>query len=122
VNAFDPYLSKAKEALAGAESELAAGRYNNAAGRAYYAAFQAAISALIRESLIRTAWTHEEVQALFAGQLINRRKLYPAELRSVLPELLFIRITADYRPNAVSRAVAGQTLRRARRFLETVLR
>src|SRR5205823_6359850 len=39
---------KALESLAGAESELANGRYNNAANRAYYACFQAAIAALQR--------------------------------------------------------------------------
>jgi uncharacterized protein (UPF0332 family) len=121
VNAFDPYLSKAKEALAGAESERQDDTTTQP-GRAYYAAFQAAISALIRVDLRQTTWTHERVQALFAGQLINRRKLYPTELRSVLPELLAIRVTADYKPNAVSRAVARQTVRRAHRFLDAVER
>jgi uncharacterized protein (UPF0332 family) len=33
------YLEKAEESLAGAESELANGRYNNCANRCYYACF-----------------------------------------------------------------------------------
>ena len=40
------YLRKALESLAGAESECANRRFSNCANRAYYAAFQAAISAL----------------------------------------------------------------------------
>jgi len=42
------FLEKAGEALAGAESEFANGRYNNCANRCYYACFQAAIAALTR--------------------------------------------------------------------------
>jgi len=37
---------KSLECLAGVESEMEAGRYNNAANRAYYACFHAAIVAL----------------------------------------------------------------------------
>jgi len=40
------FLAKAGESLAGATSELANGRYNNTANRAYYSSFQAAIAAL----------------------------------------------------------------------------
>jgi hypothetical protein len=42
------FLDKAREALAGAESEFVNGRYNNCANRCYYASFQAAIHALQR--------------------------------------------------------------------------
>jgi hypothetical protein len=40
------FLVKAREALAGAESEYANGRFNNCANRAYYACFLAALHAL----------------------------------------------------------------------------
>jgi uncharacterized protein (UPF0332 family) len=43
------YLAKATESLLTAESEFANGRYNSCANRCYYACFQAAIAALIRE-------------------------------------------------------------------------
>jgi hypothetical protein len=44
----DPvFLDKARESLAGAESEFVNRRYNNSANRSYYAVFQAAIHALI---------------------------------------------------------------------------
>ncbi len=45
------YLLKAEESLAGAESEFINGRYNNTAGRCYYACFQAAIAALAQSYL-----------------------------------------------------------------------
>lgn len=40
------YLAKAEESLLGAISELEQSRYNNSTNRAYYACFQAAITAL----------------------------------------------------------------------------
>jgi uncharacterized protein (UPF0332 family) len=39
-------LAKAEESLAGAESGLGAGRYNNCVNRSYYVCLQAAIVAL----------------------------------------------------------------------------
>ena len=45
------FLDKAAESFAGAESELANGRFNNCANRCYYACFQAAIVALLRHQV-----------------------------------------------------------------------
>src|SRR5207253_2484259 len=93
------FLDKAEESLLGARSEHANRRYSNSANRAYYAAFQAAIAALIRAGIPppRDHWGHEYVRSAFAGQLINRRKLYPAGLRSVLSDNHELRLIADYR-------------------------
>ena len=118
------YLRKADESVSGAESEYANGRLNNCANRAYYACFQAAIAALLREG-IRTArghWAHAYVQSQFVLQLINRRHRYPSTLRSALSELLTLRQTADYDPDPISRAEANRGLRRSREFVETVRR
>ncbi len=94
------YTEKAQESLAGAESEFANGRYNNCANRCYYACFQAAITALLREGIQpaegRTQWSHEFVQGRFIGQLINRRKVYPTVLHDTLPRTMTLRHTADY--------------------------
>jgi len=46
-----PFLAKAQESVAGAESEFAAERYNNCANRCYYACFQAAIHALLKAGI-----------------------------------------------------------------------
>lgn len=74
-------MDKALESLAGAESESAAGRFNNCANRCYYACFQAAIAALMRSGVTplgaQRQWSHTFVPAQFVGQLINRRKVYP---------------------------------------------
>ena len=63
------YLAKAEESLAGAMSELANRRHQNAANRAYYACYQAAVAALYREGIRPTGkrWGHDTVRAQFAG-------------------------------------------------------
>ncbi len=118
------YQAKAEESLAGAEAEFAGGRYNNCANRAYYACFQAAVAALIRAGIRPTAGDgeggHKIVQGQFVGLLINRRKLYPADLRDALSQTLTIRERADYRPLQVGGAQARRALDRARRFVAAV--
>ena len=112
------YLIKAEESLLGAESEFANGRYNNCANRCYYSTFQAAIHALQAAGVTlqsgRSIWSHEFVQAQFAGQLISRRKLYPASLSDTLSRNLILRQTADYAVEQVSHTQASRALRRTR--------
>jgi len=116
------YWLKAAESLEGAESEYALGRYNNAANRCYYACFQAAIAALLAEGISAAdgVWEHRYVLAQFNGQLINRRKRYPAELRRVLPRLMELRQNADYSTDGVQRREVQSALRDARQFLEAI--
>lgn len=120
----EAFSSKAGESLDGAASEFVNGRYNNAANRSYYACFQAAIAALdragIRPASARAEWGHAFVQAEFVGQLINRRKIYPAELRRVLSQTLSLREQADYRLTPVSEPQAARALARARLFVAAV--
>jgi uncharacterized protein (UPF0332 family) len=118
------FLRKAEQSLAGAESELAAGRYDNCANRAYYACFQAAVAALLRAGLRPTGksgrWSHDVIQASFAEQLVNRRKLYPAALRNVLGANMPLRHSADYDADPVSEIEAARAVRRAREFVAAV--
>jgi uncharacterized protein (UPF0332 family) len=118
------YLEKAIESLAGAESEYANNRYNNCANRCYYAMFQAAIAALIaagiRPAGVRAQWEHEFVQARFAGVLIKRRKLYPADLASSFAPTQRARLTADYDPVAVSKREAERALESAHKLVSVV--
>jgi uncharacterized protein (UPF0332 family) len=119
------FLDKAAESIAGAESEFVNGRYNNCANRCYYACFQAAIHALEQAGIQPPAparWGHDFVQAQFAGQLVNRRKLYPRELHEALIRTYVLRQAADYRLDLVSETQAGRTLRRTREFLATIQR
>ncbi len=116
------FFVKAEESLAGAESEFANTRYNNAANRCYYACFQAAIATLSHEGIEPrgSQWGHAFVQAQFAGELINRRKVYPTDLRDVLERAYTLRQAADYRTNHITEIQAYRNLRRTRAFLEAV--
>ncbi len=118
------YIEKALESLAGAASEHSNRRYNNCANRCYYATFQAAVYALEQAGVTPAsrsgAWSHQATQAEFAGQLIQRRKVYPGELRSVLSLNESLRESADYEPNWVTETQAERALRRTRGFVEAV--
>jgi uncharacterized protein (UPF0332 family) len=115
------YLTKAIESLLTAESEFANGRYNSCANRSYYACFQAAIAAILKEG-IRPAgqWNHPFVQAQFVGVLINQRKRYESELRRVLADNQSLRDKADYRPEFVTATQASRALRRTRLFVTAI--
>jgi uncharacterized protein (UPF0332 family) len=115
------YVAKAGESVRTAESEFVNGRYNSCASRCYYACFQAAIAALLREG-IRPAgqWSHAFVQAQFVGVLINRRKRYDPQLRRVLADNQILRDQADYRPALVSATQARRALDRTRLFVAAV--
>jgi uncharacterized protein (UPF0332 family) len=120
----DSFLSKADESLAGAESEFVNGRYNNCANRAYYACFQAAIHALLQADIrppgTSDQWGHEFVQARFVGDMINRRKRYPADLRTTLEQNYRLRVAADYHRDRISEIRAARAVRRAEIFVAAV--
>ena len=116
------YLLKAEESIDGAESEFANRRYQNCANRAYYACYQAAVAALLQAGIQPSSsrWGHDTVQAQFVGELINRRKQYPAGLRDTFERLFQLRQTADYTVTLVSEIQAARSLRRARMFVAAV--
>jgi uncharacterized protein (UPF0332 family) len=119
------FLERADESLAGAEAALGAGRVNNAANRAYFACFQAAVAALIANGVSSRRpeqWSHDDVQARFANELVRRRKRYPAEFAGVLDQLRAIRRAADYSTAGVSSSRATTALRLARRFVAEIRR
>ena len=60
------------------------------------------------------------VQGEFVGQLINRRKLYSADLRDVLERTFSLRQTADYRSDQVTEVQASRALRRTRALVEAI--
>ena len=117
-------LVKAEESLAGAESEFVNDRYNNCANRAYYACFQAAIHALIGAGVHPLGgsgqWGHDFVQARFVGDLINRRKRYPAELRATLEQNYRLRAAADYGYDQITEIRAARAVRRAEAFVTAI--
>jgi len=122
--AMHDYLAKAHENLAGAASELRHGRTNSCTRSAYYACFHSAIAALLHAGLTAPeparGWGHDWVHASFVGQLIQRRKLYPASLRRILPDVLALRHKGDYRVTSVSRREAQQAVRSAHILVQAV--
>ena len=122
--AMHDYLAKVHENLASAESELHLGRTNSCARSAYYASFHAAIAALLHAGLATReparGWGHDWVHASFVGQLIQRRKIYSANLRRTLPDLLALRHKADYRATHVSQREAQRAVRSAQALVQAV--
>jgi len=114
------YLQKALENLVSARAELESNRYDAATNRAYFAAFQAAIAAAIDQGFSIERPDHTKVQVIFNGELINRRRVYPASLRGLLDQLESMRVKADYRPYTVGRRGATEAVRRAAQFVQAV--
>ncbi len=116
------YLTKSVENLTVAQWAYDNGHYNASANRAYYAVFQAALAALANVSVITAEErvSHERAQALFARELITRRKLYSSDFKSHLLTLQTVRELADYKPMLVSSNLASRQLKKAKEFVHAV--
>lgn len=62
------------------------------------------------------------MQGQFNGELVNRRHLYPSELRATLPQNFRLRQAADYGLEQVTEVRAARAVSRAERFVEAVER
>jgi len=113
-------LERAQESLRAAELCLHQGCVNSAVSRAYYAMFQAAQVALEHAGFRRTMWSHHGLQAAFATELIQRRKIYPAAFRNYLTSALEVRQEADYGHAGVSQKTAQRLLQRAMAFVSVI--
>jgi uncharacterized protein (UPF0332 family) len=116
------FLDKALESLASAHADFAAARYNSCANRAYYAAFQAAIAALIQEGVSPRGgeWSHRFVMSEFSSTLIRRRHIVRSSLSSALNALMEKRNVADYESRSVSKQESRRSLRRAGEIVSVV--
>ena len=116
------FLAKARESRASAEADLEAGRYNSCANRAYYAAFQAAVAALIHTGIRHheKSWPHKFVNSEFSGKLVRRRKLLDSELASTLGSLFETRVKGDYKTIDVSSSRATRSVAKATRLVKGV--
>lgn len=113
------FLERSEENISAAEELFNSQRYNASANRSYYAAFHAAIAALLHFGYT-VEIDHKPVQAAFAGMLIHGRKLFPATMKSMLLELHTVRAEADYRAGIGKKRSAAQ-LKQAQFFVSTVL-
>jgi uncharacterized protein (UPF0332 family) len=110
------FFDKAEENLTAAQVGFDSGLYNACANRAYYAALHAAIAALACQGIKRNKIDHGQVQADFSGELVRRRKIYPAKFRSYLPDIQFVRNQADYSSENVSRKRVSRRLSMLKEF------
>ena len=116
------FLKKSHDNLILAKYCLENGYYDSSANRAYYAAFQAAIAALVAQGITNAKYEHKWVQASFSRALIRQRKIYPSRISSTLLDLLFIRNRADYLEEPLNKKRATSQLGRAEDFVGMVLK
>lgn len=114
------FTAKAKENIEAAELLFENQKYNASANRAYYAAFQSAIAALVNAGIQADRISHEALQAKFSSELIQRRKIYPNKFRSYLMDLQAVRNDADYELIFVSKKVAQRQLKKAKEYVEVI--
>ncbi len=116
------FFAKAQENINAAELCFSNNLLNASANRAYYAAYHAAIFALALNGFTDEQNAHEWVQRTFAGEAIHRKKIFQNKFKSYLPELMKVRLNADYSSVGISRVVAERQLKKAKEFLEEIER
>ncbi len=107
------YFIKAKANLAAAKICYENKLFDASISRAYFAAFQAAIAALLHSGECRGKFDHKWVQAKFTEKLIKRRKIFPKRFRSYLIEMQGLRNAADYRHEPISQKKTAEQLRKS---------
>jgi uncharacterized protein (UPF0332 family) len=119
---YQNWLNKANENLAAAQLCFDHNHFNACANRLYHAMFQAGAAVLIKNGVFppKEQIGHDWPQANFSGQLIHRRKLFPANFRSYLSDAYWVRIRADYRLLSVSKKVAASELKKAKEFINAI--
>lgn len=91
---------------------------DSAASRAYFAMFQAAVSALEGRGIKRSEWTHKGVHSDFVQNFVRRRKIVPSSFAGALPAVMQIRHIADYRQPGATKRQAERAVSLAQEFLE----
>jgi len=117
------FLAKARNNLEAAERDRSHRAFDPCVSRAYFAAFQAAIAALLALANYRRRghyWDHGEVAAEFTRRLIRQRKIFGGELASILDDLKTRRHQADYSTFSMSDKIAQRALDKARRLVALV--
>ena len=112
------FLARAKENIAAASELFLSEKYNASANRAYYAAFHAAIAALMHFGHA-TDIDHKPVQASFNRFLLHERKIFPASMKTELLNLQNVRGEADYRDGIGKKRAAAQ-LKQAEQFVSVI--
>jgi uncharacterized protein (UPF0332 family) len=117
------FLAKARSNLEAAERDRSHRAFDPCVSRAYFAAFQAAIAALLALAEYRRRghyWDHGEIAAKFTRRLIRQRKIFSSDTASILDELKTRRHQADYSTTSMSEKIAERALDKARKLVELI--
>lgn len=117
---WQTFLTKAQSSLHAAERGHASRAFDPCASRAYFAAFQAAIAALLALADYRRRgqyWDHGEVAAEFTRRLIRQRRVFGSDLASILDDLKTRRHQSTF---TMSDKIARRALDRATLLVECV--
>jgi uncharacterized protein (UPF0332 family) len=117
------FLAKAQSNLEAAERDRSHRAFDPCVSRAYFAAFQAAIAALLALADYRRRghyWDHGEIAAEFTRRLIRQRKIFGSETAGILDDLKTRRHQADYSTTSMSEKIAERVLDRARKLVELI--
>ena len=117
------FLAKAQSNLEAAERDRSHRAFDPCVSRAYFAAFQAAIAALLALADYRRRghyWDHGEIAAEFTRRLIRQRKIFGSETAGILDDLKTRRHQADYSTTSMSEKIAERALDRARKLVELI--
>ena len=115
----DLFRQRSAHNLRAAELLAEAGLFDAAANRSYYAVFDAAFVACLHFG-IAVAPDHAKVLSAFCGEMVARRKIFTARIKTALYDLQRIRVQADYESKAVSKSQARHAIGIARTVLETI--
>jgi len=113
-------LERAEASLKAAQLCLERHFLDSAAARAYFAMFQAAITALEAHGVHRTEWSHKALHAALADVLIRRRKVLSAVLAGALPSAMEVRHSADYRQPGPGQRQVERIVMMAEHFVTSV--
>ncbi len=119
------FFTKVEENLSAARLCHANGLFNASANRAYYAMLQAAIALLWKKGFEfdpRKHFNHAQIQSLFAGELIHRRKVIAGKFKSYLPDAQTTRGIADYEAVLVSQKRSLGQMTKASEFITALKR
>jgi len=119
IDMITSFLNKAKENLKAAEVLLESGCYNASSNRAYFSAFHSALAVLLNYG-IKIEINHGKVQAFFSSELIHRRKIFPAKLKSYLQDMRIIREIADYSETDISKSKCNLQINMAKEFINII--
>ena len=91
----ETFLYRANEDFEAAELLFENGKCNATANRAYYVAFHLVIAFLFDRGFIPSI-DHRNALSMFCNEFVNKKKLFPSEVKKIFYELQNSRNEADY--------------------------